>query len=82
MIDDADIKARSAHRAERAVVARFESLEQENARERIRRATSRPEQRLAELRALKDRIHGPGWDKRPIEKTWSIELVDWYPGSP
>ncbi|HUT76445.1 MAG TPA: hypothetical protein VM285_02100 [Polyangia bacterium] len=64
-------------RARSAVIHCFESLEQENDAERERLARMTPEQRLAEVAALKERVFGPGWTKKPIEKIWSFETVDW-----
>jgi hypothetical protein len=73
---------RSRERAARASVRLFSSLEEENAFERRRRAASSIEARLAEAREIEDRSRGRGWEKRPIEKVWSCELVDWFEPAP
>lgn len=78
MTEETQRARRAEERAGRAAVRLFASLEEENAFERRRRAESPVEARLAEVRALEDRLRGPGWEKKPIEKVWSFELVDWF----
>ncbi len=77
MRDPDDIAARSERRRLTASVARFASLEEENEAERRRRARLTTEQRLAEAAAIRERACGQDWATRPIEKVWSLELVDW-----
>ena len=82
MADETPRERRAEERAARAQVRLFSSLEEENAFERRRLAASSVEARLAEVRALEDRLRGPGWEKKPIEKVWSFELVDWFEAAP
>jgi len=78
MTDETQREQRAKGRAARASVRLFSSLEEENAFERRRRAASSVEGRLAEVRAIEDRLRGAGWEKKPIEKIWSFEIVDWF----
>jgi hypothetical protein len=80
--DETHRERRSKERAARASVRLFSSLEEENAFERRRRAASSIEARLAEVREIEDRSRGRGWEKIPIEKVWSYELVDWFETEP
>lgn len=82
MTDETSRERRSRERAARASVRLFSSLEEENAFERRRRAASSIEARLAEVREIEDRSRGRGWEKIPIEKVWSYELVDWFETEP
>lgn len=72
-----DIATRSRRRSERATARRFSSLDEENRFERERWRALGDGERRAELAALKERAFGSGWTKRPIEKVWSWEIVDW-----
>jgi hypothetical protein len=82
MTDETRKERRAEARAAAASVRLFSSLSEENAFERRRRAASTLDERLAEVRGLEDRLRGPGWEKRPLEKVWSFELVDWFEPTP
>ncbi|MFO8074100.1 MAG: hypothetical protein R6V85_19750 [Polyangia bacterium] len=77
MVKNDDIEDRARRRRFSAKAETFESLDLENEAERSRLARMSPAERLAELEALMERRFGPGWKKKPIEKVWSYEIVDW-----
>ena len=55
----------------------FSSFEEENAAEHSRLAAMSPEERCQEMAILQERMWGPEWTTKPIEKVASWEDVSW-----
>jgi hypothetical protein len=55
----------------------FNSFEEENKAEHIRRASMTPDQRMREFGILQERAFGKAWTSEKIKKVVSYELLDW-----